>query len=256
MTRLGKILAKGQFYPEEIGTSSTFRELVAVKNVLYSFIGELKHEQISWMTDNINAARILRVGSSKDHLQDVALEIYSICLKCDIFINPVWVPREENQLSDDMSKLLDTDNWGIDFETFEFIQSKFKVFTIDRFADNINAKVARFNSRFYCPGVESVDAFTCDWQYEFNWLCPPISLIGETIKHAKLCKAEGVILIPEWKSAYFWPMITSEGKYFQHFVKHCLVLDPYYLSFNYVKPNSAFKGFANFRSLALLLNFS
>ena len=125
--------------------------------MLQSFIGHLKHEQISWMTatDNINAARILGVGSSKEQLQELAVDIFSICLRCDISINPVWITREENQVSDDMSKQLDTDNWGIDLESFEYIQSKSKVFTVDRFADDINKKVQKFNSKYFCPGTDS-----------------------------------------------------------------------------------------------------
>ena len=255
VSRLGEVLAKGNFYPDQIGTSSTFRELLAVKNVLQSFIGHLKHEQISWMTDNINAARILRVGSSKEQLQELAVDIFSICLRCDISINPVWIPREENQVSDDMSKQLDTDNWGIDLESFEYIQSKSKVFTVDRFADDINKKVQKFNSKYFCPGTDSVDAFTCDWHSEFNWLCPPIGLIGDALKHSKLCRSEGVLLIPEWKSAYYWPMLTSEGKVFHEFVKGCLVLDPFYISYNIAKPDSVFNGFSKFRTLALFITF-
>ena len=37
-----------------------------------------------------------------------------------------------------MSKYYDTDSWGIDFETFEFIYFKYGQFTIDRFADITN----------------------------------------------------------------------------------------------------------------------
>ena len=44
------------------------------------------------------------------------------------------------------------------------------VHSIDRFADNYNSHLPRFNSRFACPGAEAVDAFTVDWGGgENNW---------------------------------------------------------------------------------------
>jgi len=68
--------------------------------------------------------------------------------------------QQHNDHTDDLSKCIDTDNWGIDFETFTHIQSKFGQFTIDRFADNHNTKVSSFNSKFYCVNSLGVNAFT------------------------------------------------------------------------------------------------
>ena len=205
---LGDVIAKGSFTGSEKETSSTFRELLAVKQVLSSLITHLKHESVLWYTDNWNVSRILQVGSSKNHLQDLALEIFALCVRNDISILPCWVPREENQLADAISKHNDTDDWGIDSETFEFIQDNYGRFDIDRFADSHNTKVPRFDSRYHSVGCETVNTFTASWSNAFNWLCPPIALIAATLKHAKLCKAKGVLMIPEWPSAYFWPLLT------------------------------------------------
>ena len=30
----------------------------------------------------------------------------------------------------------------------------------------------------------------------------------------KARKAKGVLFAPEWRSAYYWPLITDNGKYF------------------------------------------
>ena len=66
------------------------------------------------------------------------------------------------------------DTGDIDYETF---------CTVDRIADDKNTKLKRFNSKYYCPNTEAVNAFSVNWQGELNWLCPPIHLIGGTIKH-------------------------------------------------------------------------
>ena len=44
-------------------------------------------------------------------------------------------------------------------------------------------------------------------------MVPPISLIAQNIKHARYCNASGVLIVPEWKSATFWPMIHSGYKF-------------------------------------------
>merc|ERR1711988_1882177 len=112
---------------------------------------------------NLSACRILSVGSSKPHLQSLALEIFYHCMKFNIFMQPTWVPREENQIADHYSKYNDTDDWSIDNKSFINISKRYGPFTIDRFADNYNRQTKRFNSKFYCPETESVNCFTNDW---------------------------------------------------------------------------------------------
>ena len=73
----------------------------------------------------------MEVGSSKPHLQLIAIDIFDICIVHNIKLIPSWIPRELNQEVDRLSKLNDRGDWGVDFETFEFIQSKFGKFTID-----------------------------------------------------------------------------------------------------------------------------
>ena len=171
----------------------------------------------------------------------------------DIKIIPCWIPREENEAADALSKFRDTDDWGIDPESFQYIQQKFGHFDIDRFADPANAKLRRFDSRFHNPQCENVNTFTVDWANEFNWWCPPTFLVPDTIRHAKTCKATGVLLVPEWPTSFFWPLLTPDGKHFDNFVKDYVVLDPYFHS---TCPKSIFNGFASFRTLALLISFA
>ena len=251
--RLGNVIARGSFSDHQIHTSSTYRELLAVREVLLSLVDYLRHESVLWHSDNWNVAKILQVGSSKRHLQELALQIFAIRVRNDINIVPCWVPREENGEADAISKYRDSDDWGIDYESFGYIQTRFGHLDIDRFADSKNNKLPRFDSRYHCPGCETVNTFTANWSGDFNWLCPPICLIGDTLKHARLCKARGVLLVPEWPSAYYWPLLTSDGKTFNSFVTDVLVMDPYYVS--KCETKTVFQGFAPFRSLALLIRF-
>ena len=57
-----------------------------------------------------------------------------------------------------------------------------------------------YNSRFYQPGTEAVDAFTQNWDGENNCILPPVSHICGVIAHAAACKAVGTLIILVWKS--------------------------------------------------------
>ena len=99
--------------------------------------------------------------------------------------------------------------------------------SVDRFACSYNTKLPRFNSRFYQPGAEAVDAFTQDWGRENNWLVPPVSLIARVISHMRLCKAEGTIVVPVWKASYFWTILSCDGRPWSPFVHDWLLLPDY-----------------------------
>ena len=256
ITKRGQELAKGDFSGSEKGTSSTHRELLAVKYVMESFGEKLAGQTILWYTDNQNVPIILRKGSSKLDLNFLALEIFGYSLKLGLEICPLWIPREENQLADELSKMCDSDSWGIDNETFEYVQANFGRFTYDRFADHVNKRTENFDAKFFCPGVTEVNTFATDWSGHFNWVCPPISQVGRALRHFKVCKATGVLCVPEWRSAYFWPLlIEGNGTVFKSFVKGYLLLDPYFLTFNKSVKTNVFNGFAKFRTLALLIDY-
>ena len=94
--------------------------------------------------------------------------------------------------------------------------------SVDRFACCNNTKLARFNSGSYQPGTEAVDTITPDWKHESNWLFPLVSLIVRVINRLKLCKAEGSIVFPVWKSSYFWTVLSRDGRHLSAFVNDLL----------------------------------
>ena len=247
-------VVRGRFTSAEAETSSTFRELLAIKYSLSALLSLVHGRRITLYTDSKNAVRIIEKGSQLAHLQSLAVDLFGLAVRGSFVVNAIWVPRDRNQVADEISKMNDTDAWGIDLETFDHVQSKFGAFTIDRFADDLNRKVPRFNSRFFCPGTLQVDAFATSWAGDFNWLCPPIKLVGRALRHLRASQAKGVLLVPEWRSAYFWPLLTADGSFFLPFVKDFLLLDPYFIS--NCSSRSVFSGFTNFRSYALLLDFT
>jgi hypothetical protein len=81
---------------------------------------------------------------------------------------------------------------------------------IDLFANSYNAKCHDFFSVSFEPGSIGVDAFKYDWSvFHLGWVFVQPSLIGRALLYAERCKAHIVILIPQWKSSYFYPMIQK-----------------------------------------------
>ena len=76
----------------------------------------------------------------------------------------------------------------------------------------------RFNSKFMSPGFSAVDTLSQDWRGENNWLCPPVSMVVDVIKHARACCSTGTLIVPEWPSAYFWPLLKPCPSRFASFV--------------------------------------
>ena len=69
-------------------------------------------------TDNQNVVRIIQHGSSKPALQAEALGIFSICVNNHVRIELEWISREQDELTDYYSRLVDHDDWMLNPAVF------------------------------------------------------------------------------------------------------------------------------------------
>ena len=198
--------------------SSSWRELKAVCLALEAFASRLSNSKAFWYSDNQNVESILRNGSGKCDLQELALVVFQICLLHRISLEAKWIPRDLNVSVDCISKLVDFDDYGLNDIVFQGLNHLWGPHTNDRFSCSYNAKLTRFNARFFQPGCEAVDAFAQYWGYDNNWLCPPVCLIVRVIKHMELCRAQGTLVLPLWKSAIFWNVCARDGVHWNSFV--------------------------------------
>lgn len=209
----GSYIANGQWTEQEAQQSSTWHELRAVRQVLESFAKQLRNQRVRWFTDNQNVVRIVLHGSRKPVLQIKALAIFATCVSECIRLEPEWNPRKENKKADYISLLVDHDDWKLNPLIFMELDAKWGPHTVDQFADAQNHQLARLNSRYWNPGSEAVDAFTCDWSGEINWWCPPPYLVPRLLGHAWETRAVGTLVVPQWCSALYWPLLFPDGKH-------------------------------------------
>lgn len=47
------------------------------------------------------------------------------------------------------------------------------------------------------------------WEGEKVWIFPLFGLIGHVVRHMKVCRAKGVLVVPEWKVQLWWPVLMD-----------------------------------------------
>ena len=205
--------------PEGKVQSSTWRELKANFLALEAFAGRFSNARVIWYSDNQNVESILLNGSRKLDLQALALEAFQICLKHRISLDARWIPRDLNVRADSISKLVDFDDYAINDSVFQSINDYWGLHTVDRFACSYHTKLPRFNSRSFQLGCEAAEAFSQDWGYDNNWFCPRFVLvIVRVLKHMEVCLARGTLILPVWKSPFFWKVCATDGVHCSRYV--------------------------------------
>ena len=241
--------------PDEARRSSTWRELQAVHVCLSSFSKTLTGCAVQWFTDNRNIPSIIRRGSMKSDLHQLALSIFEIVVRNSIDLQVDWIPRSFNDHADAISRIIDFDDWGVSFEFFNYIDHIWGPHTVDCFANFNNRKLTRFYSRYWNPDAEGVDAFCHDWAGENNWLVPPVFLVPRVIRHLAECGAEGTLIVPEWVSSPFWPMLFGLQSLYSSFVRCTIIFSDVSGVFVRGSTDSIFDG-PKFKSRVLAVRLS
>lgn len=198
-------------FEQEKVLDSNERELKAALETVYGCERFISGSVLTLHVDNLNAAKILKVGSSKPRLHKYALEMSKFCTKNEIILNTVAIPRSINFVADGLSRCVDNEDYGVTKEFFDYVQHVCNLHcNFDRFANNLNSKLPLFNSLSYCVGTSGVNSFNYDWGPPFvNWLFPPPNLIMKTVNKLRNCNGIGILVSPEWKSCSFYPFLMN-----------------------------------------------
>ena len=113
LVQCGQNFVSGSWLVKEMGTSSMYRGILAVKFVLLSLLDQLSGLTVTWVTDNQNVPRIILSGSRKGDLQSEALSIFNVCCNFGIPVKMEWIPRSQNDKADFLSSIYDSDDWGL-----------------------------------------------------------------------------------------------------------------------------------------------
>ena len=53
------------------------------------------------------------MGSTNSNLHNLSIDLYNCCLQFNVTIEPVWLPREHNERADELSRIIDPDDWSL-----------------------------------------------------------------------------------------------------------------------------------------------
>jgi hypothetical protein len=211
--KLGSICASIPFpdwMVEQLQGNQSRREVQGALLGLQAFSGELEGQRVVLMSDNkgqVSVFNQMRNGA----LAPWVAEALWFCLEHQIDIHRAsWIPAREmvRRGVDGLSRMVDVNDWTLKPQLWQIISAWAPGLQVDRFADSLNAKLPRWNSRFREPGGEAVDSLVQDWRGVRNYACPPLSMIGRVIDLVRCQRACSVLVVPVWVGQVWWPMLT------------------------------------------------
>ena len=231
---------------------NVLRELKAIQLALESYACPFMGKSLLWHTDNQNCVKLVQRGSTKItspklsavfFFQSVLKNVFHLILYGFLEVQiqkqitfPIWLIMKT-------SKLLKI--------FFHFVDQVWGPHTIDRFASVSNTKLSRFNSLFWYPESEAVDAFTQSWRFENKWLVPPIKLVYRTINHIVVRRGNGTLIVPKWLSGDFWTLLFGKNMEYRRYVVDVLEFTPYQNDFKHGSNSKSLFGSDRFNSRVL-----
>lgn len=89
---------------------------------------------------------------------------------------------------------------------------------MDWFASVYNYKLPIFHSQFLNELCAGVDAFSQFWGNKLGLFVPPIVVVPRVIRKMQKDRATGVLIVPLWRSASFWPLLVRNGNFISNIV--------------------------------------
>ena len=113
--------------------------------------------------------------------------------------------------------------------------------------------MSKFYSKVPSVGSSGINAFAQDWRFDVNFICPPVKLIPAVIHHLSIQQCRGVLVIPEWRTAIFWPLITTDGI---HYLESVQKIHRFLPDFHcqYLSNHSVFRSGNKVNMVALFFN--
>ena len=214
-----KILLRRSFSQEERKSSSTLRELLALKFIYTEAVAtQFYGKKILHLTDNQAVESIMMSGSRKPNIQSIALAIFMACRDLKIDLKVEWRPRDNFLLAhaDLGSKSFDESNVSLSFDSFSYLLDHFSEvqINVDGFASFHNRKADIFFSKSEEPENTGTNFFSQRLFPSLGYYCfPPPGIILATILHLAMFRVTGLLVVPVWPSSSFWSSIAPVGRH-------------------------------------------
>ena len=191
--------------------SSNEREMLAILMALKAFSSLIRGKNIQVLTDNISAmAYVNHKGGPSPALSKLAKAIWAEAIEIGVSIKCAHIAGVENQESDFWSRRADKHNWRLHPRLFAYLDRLWGPHTVDRFANCQNTQLPRFNSRYWEPLTEAVDALSQDnWGYENNFVNAQFCLLHKVLDVIQDQRAQATVIAPKWLAQPWYSRLQS-----------------------------------------------
>ena len=128
--------AREYFSEEKCVEPSTYRELLGVLRCVKSMVGLCEGKFVVFQVDAQHLLGVVNHGSPRLKLNELARDFFLCGLEHAITLNAEWVPREENAMDDELSKLIIPDDAMLSRALFQ--QHVIRTHTVDLFSSGTN----------------------------------------------------------------------------------------------------------------------
>ena len=188
-----------------------YLELKAAFQALKTLCSHVTNEHIHLFLDNTTAIKyISKQGGRKEHLNDLAREIWLWCIGCNIWLSCFHIPGRLNFTADKLSRIKNNDmEWSLDNAVFNRIVDLYGQFDIDLFASSRNRKCSKYASFKPDCRAFAVNAFSLVWSDYFAYIFCPFSILGAVLQKVLQDQAEAVIIAPFFATQPWFPRLLS-----------------------------------------------
>lgn len=189
---------------------SNFRELLAVLMALLSFKHHLKNRHIQLLSDNVTTvAYINQLGGPAPELSQLMTTIWQVAQEHGIHLSARHLAGNLNGHADRLSRRVSPYDWSLNKSVFRHLNALWGPHTVDRFASQYNTQLPRFNSLFWNPGTEAVDAMAQDWRRENNFVNPPFWMLGRILHLVREQQVCATVIAPRWPGQRWFRLLKQ-----------------------------------------------
>ena len=207
-----EISTSGQWSETEKQFHINALELLAIEYGLKSLENVVAGKHVKILSDNSCAvSNIKSMGGKSKTCNDIVFRIWTWCQSKNVWITISFLPGILNVNADKLSrKFDDRTEWMLNPKCFDKICKYFGTPQVDLFASRLNCQMKPFVSWRPDPEAVAIDAFSINWsKWEFVYAFPPFNLITGVLKKWRDDGAKGVIIVPCWETAPWYPMLIK-----------------------------------------------
>ena len=169
-------------------------------------------DQVHLSLDSLTAVSFInRMGGTRSRpLCSAAQELWDLVLSRGGWVSAVWVSRDDNQLSDMLSKSK-VSNWDFCLSQAVLHQLWSRWFhpVVDVFASRSCHVLPGYYSWYPDPEALAQDAFSVPKWPDRIYVFPPIPLVSMVLEKIKKDQSTAILIVPGWRSALWWDMISD-----------------------------------------------